>query len=214
MVGYHNLKHALGRGVLQYAPTGLLRHLFVAVLVLFLAAFVRFYHLDSQSLWNDEGNSLRLAERSTGNLIDAAGRDIHPPGYYLVLKGWIALAGESEFSLRALSAFEGVIAVAVTIALGRALFSRAAGSVAGLLVALSPFAVYYSQETRMYAQVGLLSVASMAVLVGWLCALPHSPVPSPHVERGRAVDGMEVPSPTGLERGLRGEVNHLSVLIS
>lgn len=146
------------RGVWVYAP----------VFVLLVAFAVRFHDLDAQSLWNDEGNSLRLAQRSAGDLIDAAGRDIHPPGYYLLLKAWIALAGEREFSLRALSAFEGVLAVAAAVALGRMLFSRAAGLLAGLLVALNAFAVYYSQETRMYAQLGLLSAAGMAALVAWL----------------------------------------------
>ncbi len=140
------------------------------LIVLLLAFAVRFHALDAQSLWNDEGNSLRLAERSVPDLIDAAGRDIHPPGYYLALKGWIALAGEGELGLRSLSALEGVLAVALTVALGRTLFGRAAGTLAGLLVALSPFAVYYSQEARMYAQLALLSAASMALFARWLRA--------------------------------------------
>lgn len=138
-------------------------------LVVVLIAFaVRFHHLDAQSLWNDEGNSLRLAQRSPGDLVDAAGRDIHPPGYYLLLKAWTGAAGESEFSLRSLSALQGMLTVAVAVALGRALFERAAGLLAGLVVALSPFAVWYSQETRMYAQLGLLSAASMWAFVLWL----------------------------------------------
>jgi len=140
----------------------------VPLIVLLLAFAVRFHFLERQSLWNDEGNSLRLAERSVPDLMDAAGRDIHPPGYYLVLKGWIALAGTSEFGLRALSALQGVLTVALTIALGRTLFGGAVGALAGLLVALSPFAVYYSQETRMYAQLALLSAASMALFARWL----------------------------------------------
>ncbi|MBN1202707.1 MAG: glycosyltransferase family 39 protein [Anaerolineae bacterium] len=138
------------------------------LLLLLLALALRIHRLETQSLWNDEGNSLRLAQRSAHDLIDAAGQDIHPPGYYLALKGWIGLAGESEFSLRALSAFEGLLTVAAVAALGRALFSRAAGMLAGLLVALSPLAVYYSQETRMYAQLGLLAVLSMWLFVVWL----------------------------------------------
>ncbi|MBN2305754.1 MAG: glycosyltransferase family 39 protein, partial [Anaerolineae bacterium] len=143
--------------------------------VLLIAFGVRFHDLDAQSLWNDEGNSLRLAQRNAGDLIDAAGRDIHPPGYYLLLKAWIGAAGTSEFGLRALSAFAGVLTVAVTVALGRALFGKTAGLTAGLVVALNAFAVYYSQETRMYALLGLLSAASMWVFVVWLNQ-PHSPV--------------------------------------
>jgi len=137
-------------------------------LLILLAFAVRFHFLERQSLWNDEGNSLRLAQRSVPDLLDAAGRDIHPPGYYLALKGWLALAGESEFGLRALSALQGVLTVAVTMALGRTLFGGATGALAGLFVALSPFAVTYSQETRMHAQLALLSAASMALFARWL----------------------------------------------
>ncbi|NLF75287.1 MAG: hypothetical protein GX573_06280, partial [Chloroflexi bacterium] len=123
-------------------------------LLILLAFGARVHRLDAQSLWNDEGNSLRLAQRSAADLIESAGHDIHPPGYYLALKAWIAAAGESEFSLRFLSALQGVVTVTLAAALGRTLFGRGAGWIAGLLVALSPFAVYYSQETRMYAQLG------------------------------------------------------------
>lgn len=152
------------------------RHPWLAPLIVLLLAFaVRFHALGAQSLWNDEGNSLRLAERPIPDLVDAAGRDIHPPGYYLALKGWTALAGRSEFGLRALSALQGVLTVALTIALGRTLFGRGAGALAGLFVALNPFAVYYSQEARMYAQLALLSAASMTLFARWLKGFTSPP---------------------------------------
>ena len=146
------------------------------VIVLLIAAGARFYRIDAQSLWNDEGNSLRLAERSVSDLIDAAARDIHPPGYYLTLKAWIALGGASELALRLPSAFAGVLTAAAAIALGRRLYGDGAGALAGGMVALSPLAVYYSQETRMYALLGLLAALSMAVFAVWLA----------RIERGRA----------------------------
>ncbi len=165
-------------GVAGQIADALRRHTWIAPLIVLLLAFaVRFHALEAQSLWNDEGNSLRLAERTIPDLVDATGRDIHPPGYYLALKGWIALAGASEFGLRSLSALEGVLTVALTIALGRTLFRGAAGMLAGLFVALSPFAVYYSQEMRMYAQLALLSAASMALFARWLVgAYGHTPL--------------------------------------
>jgi len=162
----------------RFRPSGVhLPRYLLPTLLLLLAAYFRFHQLETQSLWNDEGNSLRLAQRSVGDLIDAVGRDIHPPGYYLLLKGWISLAGTSEFSLRAVSAFQGLLTVAITITLGRKLFSRSAGLIAGLVVVINASAVYYSQETRMYAQLALLSAASMWALMDFLS--PHPPAPSP-----------------------------------
>ena len=70
------------------------------LLILLLAAGLRFYHLGAQSFWNDEGNTARLVERPVRLIIEGAAGDIHPPGYYLLLHGWRAGTGESEFALR------------------------------------------------------------------------------------------------------------------
>ena len=40
------------------------RILAAMTIVLLLAAAVRFHRLETQSFWNDEGNSARLSERS------------------------------------------------------------------------------------------------------------------------------------------------------
>lgn len=140
----------------------------LAIIIILLGAYWRFHQIDEQSLWHDEGNSLRLAERSVGDLIEATSRDIHPPGYYLLLKGWIGLVGTSELGLRSLSAFWGIIAIGATYGLGRWLFNWQAASLAALLVAANPFAIYYGQETRMYAQLGALSILSLYVFCRFL----------------------------------------------
>ncbi len=138
------------------------------LLILLLAAVLRFHLLDHQSLWNDEGNSLRLAQRTLPDLIATARFDIHPPGYYVTLNFWLRLMGDSEFALRALSAFEGLLTVACVFALGRTLYSWGTGLIAALLVAVNSFNVYYSQEARMYAALALFAAASMLVFVRWL----------------------------------------------
>ncbi len=156
-----------------------------AMLVLLLATALRFHLLGAQSFWNDEGNSVRLSERSIPAIIEGTASDVHPPLYYLLLRGWREPAGETEFALRALSAFAGVLTVAVTMALARwAMAStgfpverrkRAAvgrvplvAALAGLLAAVNPALVYYSQETRMYALLALLAATSTWSLLNWL----------------------------------------------
>lgn len=136
----------------------------VLVLILLLATGLRLYRLDTQSLWNDEGNAARAAERPVHLIVAAARADIHPPAYYLLLHVWRGLAGDSEYALRALSAFCGVLTVALTYTLGRRLSGEGTGTGASLLAALSPLSVYYSQEARMYALLGLLSVTSTYLL--------------------------------------------------
>ena len=147
------------------------RFLGAAILILLLASALRFHQIESQSFWNDEGNSARLSERSVQLIIEGTASDIHPPLYYLVLRGWREILGDSELALRAFSAFVGVGLVAATIAFGRRLIGTGAEApslIAGMLVAINPALVYYSQETRMYEMLAFLAVLSTLLMVMWL----------------------------------------------
>ena len=129
------------------------------LLILLLAAGLRFYRLDAQSFWNDEGNSARLAERSVRLILEGAAGDIHPPLYYLALHVWRAVLGDSEFALRAFSAVGGVGLVALIYALGRHFLDPAAALAAAFFAAVNPFQVYYSQEARSYIWIAFLGAA-------------------------------------------------------
>ena len=72
---------------------------YLAVLFV-LAIALRVFRLTEQSLWADEGNSVRLTERPLNLVIDAARADVHPPGYYLLLWGWVRLFGQGEAAVR------------------------------------------------------------------------------------------------------------------
>ena len=145
-----------------------------AILILLLACGLRFYQLDAQSFWNDEGNSARLSERSLRLIIEGTASDIHPPLYYLALRGWRELAGDSEFGLRSFSAFLGVSLTAITIGLGRLWFDaeryRPVPCLAAFLVAINPTLIYYSQETRMYLLLPFLATLQSWLLWRWFLA--------------------------------------------
>jgi mannosyltransferase len=134
-------------------------------LILLLALALRFYCLDGQSLWADEGNSAALALRSLSTITRDAAHDIHPPLYYYLLHFWVGLFGNSEIALRSLSALAGTALVLATYLLGRELFSRRTALIAALLAAWSPFQIYYSQETRMYILVSLWAVLAVLFFV-------------------------------------------------
>lgn len=148
--------------------------LVLLLLILALAAAVRFYWLEAQSLWHDEGNSARIAERSIRLILEGAAGDIHPPLYYLALHYWRALLGQSEFALRSFSVMGGVGLVALTYVLGAHLGQGGrpgsdasvgtgdvpTGLAAAFLAAINPFQVYYSQEARSYIWVAFLAAAA------------------------------------------------------
>ncbi len=126
--------------------------------------------LGRQSLWADEGNSWGMALRSLGEIGPAAAGDIHPPLYYYLLNLWCRLFGTSEAGMRSLSALFGCLTVLVVYLWARRLAGDWAGVGAGVLAAISPFAIYYSQEARAYALVALLTVAGCWTLSEYLLA--------------------------------------------
>ena len=174
------------------------RQRLVLLAILLLATGLRFYRLDAQSFWNDEGNSARLSERAIPAIIEGTASDIHPPLYYLILRGWRELVGDSEFGLRSFSAFVGVGTVALTFALGKEVGTRINADdadkkknlratfggpstfvrvplLAGLLTAVSPPLIYYSQEARMYALLAFWAVLSTWLFLRWQsCVMRHA----------------------------------------
>ncbi len=130
--------------------------------IVLLAAALRLFRLESESYWLDEAVSVTTVLSNTPYelLVSVPGNDPHPPLYYLLLSGWTAVFGTGELATRLLSAFAGIATVVVLYGVGRRLFDREVGAVAALLVAVSPFHVWYSQEVRMYSLLGLLTVLS------------------------------------------------------
>lgn len=124
-----------------------------------LAWGLRLYRLDAQSLWYDEGVTASLAQRSLVDLTQWTARDIQPPLYYYLVWGWGQLAGWSEWSLRFVSVWWGVLTIPLLAVLVRHLTrQRLAVPVVALLTALHPLLVYYSQEARMYTMLVSLGV--------------------------------------------------------
>jgi 4-amino-4-deoxy-L-arabinose transferase-like glycosyltransferase len=146
----------------------------IAAAVIAGAAALRWYRIDAQSLWYDEGISAHQLTRSFSEIVGAAAQDTHPPLYYWTLKAWGEVFGPSPLALRSLSAVWGVLMVLLTYLIGRRLFGTLVAAVAALLLAVAPLAVYYSQEVRMYAQVtalGMLAVYAYTRRADWLYAL-------------------------------------------
>lgn len=138
-----------------------------------VAAAVRLIGLGAAPLWTDEAFSLWMARHSAPAIWRwTAQLDAHPPLYYLLLHLWLVF-GDRAVTLRALSVAAGVLATPVAYLLGRAIGGTRLGILTALLLALSPFNVWYGQEARMYP---LLMLAA-AVGVWGLVLLFREPVP-------------------------------------
>ena len=88
-----------------------------------------------------------------------------PPPYFLMLRGWVGLFGQTVTSLRLFSVALGVLLIPAAYWLCRELFPGTwVGAVAMALVAQSPFHLLYAQEARPYSLWTLLIVVSSAAL--------------------------------------------------
>src|SRR5215213_5314786 len=102
--------------------------------IVLLAASLRFYGLEIQSLWNDELFSWDDANReSLYRVVDGVligEQEIHPPGYFIFLYFVEKYLGESEWALRLPSAVAGLLSVLAIYLLGCRLYSRREGLIA------------------------------------------------------------------------------------
>ncbi|NCO43334.1 MAG: hypothetical protein AUJ96_24075 [Armatimonadetes bacterium CG2_30_66_41] len=128
------------------------------------AAAVRLFRLGFQSLWCDEWFSYNLTRKPLGVLwADAVHDAVHPPLYYLLLHP-LAVRTTSEVWLRLPSVVFGVASVWLTYRLALALTNRTAALTAAVLMTLSSFQVYHSQELRMYSMLTCFGVAALWAL--------------------------------------------------
>ncbi len=120
----------------------------------------------SFSLWVDEGMSVGIASHPLVEIPGVLARDGSPPLYYLLLHGWMALAGSSPGAVRALSLVFALAAVPVAFWAGHRLVSERAGWVAAVLAATVPYLSVQSREARMYSLLVLVGLVAVTTFVG------------------------------------------------
>lgn len=133
-------------------------------IILAVATIIRLPAIN-QWLWYDEAYTAMLAGMSVPEMLEATSHDVHPPTWYLIEMPFVHLLGMNEAALRLPSVILGVLAVWLTWRLARSFVLENQALLAAGLTAISPFAIYYSNEARMYA---LLTVA---VLLAWIGAI-------------------------------------------
>lgn len=131
-----------------------------------LAAVLTAFHLGHESLWLDEAFSLGIVSQSWAGLWRfLAAQEANMSAYYVLLKPWVALVGDSEARLRALSALFAVATIPVQYRLARRLCGPRTATLAAVLLASHLFFVRYAQEARAYAMVCFFSALSSLLLL-------------------------------------------------
>ncbi len=140
----------------------------VAIVIAYI--LLRFWDLTDSCLWFDEIFSVHAAEHSWSDLFWFVAQDlIHPPFFYILLKLWIAVGGESLFWLRFFPVFFSILAIIPFYFLCRRLkLSYASIALALLIFAVNGCLIKYAQEVRMYSVLLCLSLISLWLFVRYL----------------------------------------------
>ncbi|MCW3064408.1 MAG: hypothetical protein JWN32_1580, partial [Solirubrobacterales bacterium] len=106
----------------------------------------------SRSIWVDEAISIRQAQLPFADMLhNLRTTDVHPPLHYAVMWVTVRLLGTDQLAVRIPSLPAGSALIPMLYVAGRDLYDRRTGLVAAAFGAVAPFAVWYSDEARMYA---------------------------------------------------------------
>ena len=134
------------------------------VLLLALGAAVYFFRLTYSDIWIDESLSKALVRHPLSELVRLVAHDSHPPLYFVALKAFTAVVGNTNFTIRLFSVLGALAMLVMAYAMGRRVFGP--GGALGLCVLLIalPMPALYSHVARMYTW------AAFLVLAVYLCA--------------------------------------------
>lgn len=138
------------------------------ILILIAATFLRFFHLDYQSLWMDEIYTLNISSPKLSFKefhSELILRDGFPHLYFILLKISYFFFGYSSYVARGFSALAGVVSVYFIYLLGKELLSKKAGLFAALLLTINEYNLYISQDARPYTLYLLVTIISFYALV-------------------------------------------------
>lgn len=122
-------------------------------LIILSGVFLRFFKLDTQSIWIDEYITSYFVNNS--NIIkvfmDTYVNNPHPPLFYILTHFITKIFGNSEIFLRFISFLFGIINLFVVYKFMRSFFSEEITFITVVLFTFSSYQIYYCQEARMYS---------------------------------------------------------------
>jgi Dolichyl-phosphate-mannose-protein mannosyltransferase len=142
-------------------------YIFPFAIVLFIAA--RLWNLTDSCFWFDEIFSVHAATNDWSNFISFIAQDlVHPPLFYLLLKLWITIGGESLLWTRLFAVMVSILTLIPFLLLCRELkLTRNQILYALIAFAVNGSLIKYAQDVRMYSLLVFLSLASIWFFVHW-----------------------------------------------
>lgn len=129
----------------------------ILVLITIVAGILRFYKLGEWSFWIDEIATLNRAQASMRELLTVV-----PTGLsYILTNISLRTFGLSEWSSRLVSTLLGILTIPVIFFPIKAMFDAKSSLIAVLLIAISPWHLFWSQSARFYTSLMLFYFLAM-----------------------------------------------------
>lgn len=127
-----------------------------------LGSFYLLYHCFYTAFWYDEAYTINLVRHSFAHLWHVTANDVHPPLYYILLKLYTYIFGESVVALRIFSALPVIGCMLVGCTMIRKDFGDKIALLFLLTLILLPVTQYAASEIRMYS-LGMFFVLCSAI---------------------------------------------------
>ncbi len=158
----------------KFSSPKLLLELGIFLLILALAAYFRFVSLRANPGWySDEGAFVDFANHMSQGRWEVFGTVnaplaiiTRPPLFFLILTGAFKLFGADILTLRSLSAFYGLLTVALVYGLGRRMLGSRLALLASFIFAVQPTIVAYNRIGFSYNQ--LMPLLLLTIYACWI----------------------------------------------
>jgi len=138
----------------------------LVVFITLMGGVLRILLIIKNGMWLDETFSVWLANQSIADMLQWIVRiDQHPPLYYFLLHYWIEHYGDAPYYARLFSVLFGVATIPIIYLIGKRISGVVMGFAAAAILAVSPFNIYYAQETRMYTLLTFNAAVAIYALV-------------------------------------------------
>lgn len=141
-----------------------------------LALAMRLYRLGEAGFWRDEATAAFWSQLPLGDLLTALRRDVHAPLYYVVLGGWSKLAGTGDWGMRLLNALLGAACAPLAVWSFLPLTGRIGAVLGGLMIAVMPGLVLWSQQLGAYPLLVLMAVLTIGAMLRLVIDRPRRPI--------------------------------------
>jgi len=125
--------------------------IFIFILVI-LGSFFRFYQLDKEPYWMDEGYTINavLSVQEKGSTLLDSGNYYRCPTYCYPTAFIVKYFGNNAFSYRLLAAIAGIIFIVLIFYITKRFFGQIVGFLASAAISLSYWQIAWSRQARWY----------------------------------------------------------------